>query len=138
MSDLLLILALLFFLILDGSSFPRRLAAAGAQRPQLVGALVSFARGARRYVVVSTVFGLIVAVLDVGVLYWLAVPLPMALGAGVVYHQLRPEHRLRARRSNQRLILGRRAEGLLISVLEFPGGAALGEVGHQGAERLLG
>jgi AI-2 transport protein TqsA len=41
-SDLAFILALLFFLILDSSSFPRRLAAAAAQRPDLVEALTGF------------------------------------------------------------------------------------------------
>jgi AI-2 transport protein TqsA len=60
-SDLAFILVLLSFLIIDSSSFPRRLAAAAAQRPQLVEALTSFASATREYAVVSTVFGLIVA-----------------------------------------------------------------------------
>jgi AI-2 transport protein TqsA len=79
-SDLAFILALLFFLILDSSSFPRRLAAAAAQRPQLVEALTGFAGATRQYVVVSTVFGLIVALVDVAALYWLDVPLPWLWG----------------------------------------------------------
>lgn len=74
------ILALLFFLILDSSSFPRRLAAAAAQRPHLVEALTGFAGATRQYVVVSTVFGLIVALVDVAALYWLDVPLPWLWG----------------------------------------------------------
>jgi AI-2 transport protein TqsA len=78
-SDLAFILALLFFLILDSSSFPDRLAAA-AQRPHLVEALTGFARATRQYIVVSTVFGLIVAVVDVAALYWLDVPLPWLWG----------------------------------------------------------
>jgi predicted PurR-regulated permease PerM len=78
-SDLAFILALLFFLILDSSSFPRRLAAA-AQRPHLVEALTGFAGATRQYVVVSTVFGLIVALVDVAALYWLDVPLPWLWG----------------------------------------------------------
>jgi AI-2 transport protein TqsA len=79
-SDLTFILVLLFFLIIDSSSFPRRLAAAGGQRPQLVQALASFAGSTRQYVVVSTVFGLIVALVDVAALYWLDVPLPWLWG----------------------------------------------------------
>jgi AI-2 transport protein TqsA len=78
-SDLAFILALLFFLILDSSSFPDRLAAA-AQRPHLVEALTGFARATRQYIVVSTVFGLIVALVDVAALYWLDVPLPWLWG----------------------------------------------------------
>jgi AI-2 transport protein TqsA len=79
-SDLAFILALLFFLILDSSSFPRRLAVAAAQRPYLVEALTGFAGATRQYVVVSTVFGLIVALVDVAALYWLDVPLPWLWG----------------------------------------------------------
>jgi AI-2 transport protein TqsA len=79
-SDLAFILALLFFLIMDSSSFPRRLTAAAAQRPHLVEALTGFAGATRKYVVVSTVFGLIVALVDVAALYWLDVPLPWLWG----------------------------------------------------------
>jgi AI-2 transport protein TqsA len=79
-SDLAFILALLFFLILESSSFPRRLAAAAPQRPHLVEALTGFARATRQYIVVSTVFGLIVALVDVAALYWLDVPLPWLWG----------------------------------------------------------
>jgi AI-2 transport protein TqsA len=79
-SDLAFILVLLFFLIIDSSSFPRRLAAAGGQRPRLVEAMASFAGATRQYVVVSTVFGLIVALVDVAALYWLDVSLPWLWG----------------------------------------------------------
>ena len=79
-SDLAFILALLFFLIIDSSSFPRRLTAAAAQRPQLVEALTGFAGATRQYIVISTVFGLIVALADVAALYWLDVPLPWLWG----------------------------------------------------------
>ena len=79
-SDVTFVLVLLFFLIMDGSSFPRRLAAAAGQRPRLVEALASFAGATRQWVVVSTVFGLIVALADVAALYWLGVPLPWLWG----------------------------------------------------------
>ena len=77
-SDLGFILVLLFFLIIDSSTFPQRLAV--AQRPHLVGALTSFARATRQFIVVSTVFGLIVALVDVAALYWLDIPLPWLWG----------------------------------------------------------
>ncbi|HXQ56902.1 MAG TPA: AI-2E family transporter [Actinomycetes bacterium] len=79
-SDLGFILVLLFFLIIDSSTLPQRLEAAATQRPQLVEALTSFARATRQYIVVSTVFGLLVALVDVAALYWLDVPLPWLWG----------------------------------------------------------
>jgi AI-2 transport protein TqsA len=42
--------------------------------------LTGFAGATRQYVVVSTVFGLIVALVDVAALYWLDVPLPWLWG----------------------------------------------------------
>jgi AI-2 transport protein TqsA len=79
-SDLGFILVLLFFLIIDSSTSPQRLAAAAAQRPQLIAALTNFARATCQYIVVSTVFGLLVALVDVAALYWLDVPLPWLWG----------------------------------------------------------
>jgi AI-2 transport protein TqsA len=79
-SDLGFILVLLLFLIIDGSTFPQRLEAAATQRPQLVEALTGFARATRHYIVVSTVFGLLVSLVDVAALYWLDVPLPWLWG----------------------------------------------------------
>jgi AI-2 transport protein TqsA len=79
-SDLGFILVLLFFLIIDSSTSPQRLAAAAAQRPQLIAALTSFALATRQYIMVSTVFGLLVALVDVAALYWLDVPLPWLWG----------------------------------------------------------
>jgi AI-2 transport protein TqsA len=79
-SDLGFILVLLFFLIIDSSTLPQRLAAAATERRQLVEALSSFARATRQYIVVSTVFGLLVALVDVAALYWLDVPLPWLWG----------------------------------------------------------
>lgn len=80
LSDLFFIVVLIFFLGMDAAGFPRRLAEAAASRPHLVEALNAFARGTRRYMAVSTVFGLIVAAVDIGALYWLAVPLPLLWG----------------------------------------------------------
>ena len=79
-SDLGFILVLLFFLIIDSSTLPQRLGAAATQRPRLVEALTGFAGATRQYIVVSTVFGLLVALVDVAALYWLDVPLPWLWG----------------------------------------------------------
>ena len=76
-SNVFLILAVLLFMGLDGAGFPERLKAAGKLRPDIVAALSSFSRGTRRYLVVSTVFGLIVAVFDGVALWWLGIPLPL-------------------------------------------------------------
>jgi predicted PurR-regulated permease PerM len=80
LSNLFFILVLILFLGIDAARFPRRLREAARTRPHLVTAMYSFAGGTRRYVWVSTVFGLIVAVLDVGALYLLAIPLPLLWG----------------------------------------------------------
>lgn len=80
LSDLLFLATVILFMVVDAAQFPRRLTAAAGQRPELVAALVRFASGTRRYVLVSTVFGLIVAAINVAELYWLAIPLPLLWG----------------------------------------------------------
>jgi AI-2 transport protein TqsA len=79
-SSLVFLLALCLFLTLDGGAFPVRMREASADRPDLVGALVGFAHGTRQYLLVSTVFGLIVAVLDTIALSLLHVPAPLLWG----------------------------------------------------------
>ena len=74
------LLLLVLFLGMDPVRFPRRLNVAADSHPEVVAALRAFARGTRQYVVVSTVFGLIVAAGDVAALYWLGVPLPLLWG----------------------------------------------------------
>ncbi len=78
-SSLLLVVVLVLFLCIEGETFARRLAGSGV-RPELVGALRDFARRTRRYMVVSSVFGLIVAVIDVAMLWVLGVPAPLVWG----------------------------------------------------------
>jgi predicted PurR-regulated permease PerM len=80
LSGTIFLLAVLLFMCLDAASFPARLLSTAAQRPQVVGALRSFAQGTRRYLLVSTVFGLIVAVVDTLVLWALGIPLPVLWG----------------------------------------------------------
>ncbi len=80
LSDLFFIITLLLFLAFDATWFPRSLSAAEASRGGFVSALASFAVGTRRYLIVSTIFGAIVAVLDIGLLYLLAIPVPLLWG----------------------------------------------------------
>jgi predicted PurR-regulated permease PerM len=80
LSNSIFLLAVLLFLCLDAIHFPARLSTAARQRPEVIGALRSFAQGTRQYLVVSTVFGLIVAVIDTVMLWALGVPLPLLWG----------------------------------------------------------
>jgi AI-2 transport protein TqsA len=79
-SDLFFLVTLLLFLAVDGAAFPRMLGAMDADHNRFARAMAGFAVGTRRYLVVSTIFGLIVAVLDVALLYWLGIPLPLLWG----------------------------------------------------------
>ncbi|MER6936950.1 AI-2E family transporter [Nocardioides sp. NPDC127514] len=80
LSTIVFILALCLFMAIDATALPRQLASISRRRPGLVGALSSFAVGTRRYLLVSTVFGLIVAALDTLALYLLGVPAPLVWG----------------------------------------------------------
>ena len=80
LTSIVFILALLLFLIAEASGAGRRIAAIGADRPHMVGALQGFASGTRRYLVVTAVFGLIVAVLDSIALLIIGVPLVVLWG----------------------------------------------------------
>ncbi|MFF5078074.1 AI-2E family transporter [Actinoplanes sp. NPDC000266] len=80
LSNTVFLLAVLLFMCLDTVDFPRRLVSTAGERPEVVGALRSFAQGTRRYLLVSTVFGLIVAVIDIIGLWALGVPLPLLWG----------------------------------------------------------
>ena len=79
-SDLAFIVVVLFFMGIDATGFSDRLRLAARVKPDITGALTSFARGTTRYLVVSTVFGLIVAMFDVAILYLLDIPLPWLWG----------------------------------------------------------
>jgi AI-2 transport protein TqsA len=73
-STLVLLLAALVFMAIESSGFPRRIALVGAERPHLPVALGLFASGTRSYLLVSTVFGAVVALGDAVALAWLGVP----------------------------------------------------------------
>jgi AI-2 transport protein TqsA len=79
-SNSFFLLAVLLFLCLDAVHFPARLGLAARERPEVVGALRGFAQGTRRYLLVSTIFGIIVAVIDTAMLWALGIPLPVLWG----------------------------------------------------------
>ncbi|MGW6423755.1 AI-2E family transporter [Nocardia sp. NPDC055053] len=76
-SNLFFVLALLLFMAIDGMSMDKRMGVVQQQRPAIADALLSFADGTRKYLIVSTVFGAIVAVIDGGALWLMGVPLPI-------------------------------------------------------------
>lgn len=73
-STLVLLLSALVFMVIESSGFGRRLALVGQERPHLPVAFGLFAQGTRSYLLVSTVFGAIVAVCDAIALVVLSVP----------------------------------------------------------------
>jgi len=76
---LVFVLATTMFMCVDAAGVPARLAASG-EAPALQGAMSDFARNTRSYLVVTTAFGFIVAVVDAGALWLLGVPLPLLWG----------------------------------------------------------
>jgi AI-2 transport protein TqsA len=73
-STLVLLLSALVFMAIESSGFPRRMALVGEERPHLPVALTLFTQGTRSYLLVSTVFGAIVAVGDWVALSIIGVP----------------------------------------------------------------
>jgi AI-2 transport protein TqsA len=63
-STLVLLLSALVFMAIESSGFPRRMALVGEERPHLPVAFTLFTQGTRSYLLVSTVFGAIVALGD--------------------------------------------------------------------------
>ncbi len=80
LTDFAFVLLLMFFLVLDAAAFPRLLEQAEGSHPDAVEAMRTFARGTRQFLVVSTVFGAVVAAMDVVALVWLDVPLALLWG----------------------------------------------------------
>lgn len=76
-SNLFFVLALLLFMAFDGMAMGEKMRIVARARPEIAYALSSFTHGTRKYLVVSTIFGLIVAVLDGGALWLMGVPLPV-------------------------------------------------------------
>jgi predicted PurR-regulated permease PerM len=72
--------ALLLFLAFDSAQARELAAGAREEHPGFVDAMASFAQGTRTYLAVTTVFGLIVAVIDTGLLWALGVPAAFVWG----------------------------------------------------------
>ncbi|MDF5752775.1 AI-2E family transporter [Spongiactinospora sp. TRM90649] len=79
-SSLFLIVVLVLAMCLDAAGFARIMSSGSGQLPGLASALAKFAERTRRYLLVSTVFGLLNATLNVVALYLLGVPLPLLWG----------------------------------------------------------
>jgi AI-2 transport protein TqsA len=80
LSSLFLIVVLLLAMCLDAPITSRIVSDGDGGKPELVKALAGFTHKTRRYLIVSTVFGLLNAILDVIALTWIGVPLPLLWG----------------------------------------------------------
>lgn len=76
-TTMVFLLTVMIFLVMDSGGFNHRLAAIHRVKPDVADALVDFGHRVRKYWIVSTVFGLIVAAIDYVALVWLGVPLAM-------------------------------------------------------------
>jgi AI-2 transport protein TqsA len=79
-TSIVLLLALLMFLTVEAGGIGARLTEIATDRPDVSVALRGFAHRTRRYLVVTTIFGLVVAVLDTLALAWLGIPLAVLWG----------------------------------------------------------
>jgi predicted PurR-regulated permease PerM len=80
LSALGLLIFTLVFVVMDASGFKQSLGYVDDERPTIIGALYGFAASTRSYFFVSTVFGLIVAILDTVALLALGIPLALVWG----------------------------------------------------------
>jgi predicted PurR-regulated permease PerM len=79
-SSLFFLFVLLLFMAIDATHFPAKLAGERGRRLAVVSGLEAFAHGTRLYLVVATVFGFVVAVLDTVFLYFTPIPDPLLWG----------------------------------------------------------
>ena len=79
-TNFVFLIALLLFLSVESSGWTARDAEIAADRPTVTAALKNFAHGTRQYLVVTTVFGFIVAVLDTIALFIMNIPLALTWG----------------------------------------------------------
>ena len=79
-SSLFFLFVLLLFMAIDAGQFPAKLAGERDSRLAVVTGLEAFAHGTRLYLVVATVFGFVVAVLDTVFLYFTPIPDPLLWG----------------------------------------------------------
>ncbi|MBA2891965.1 AI-2E family transporter [Nonomuraea soli] len=79
-SATVVIVLLLYGMCMDAPFLTEQLRGLASSRRDIVEALTTFTRQTCKYLLVSTLFGLIVAVLDAGALWILGVPLPLLWG----------------------------------------------------------
>lgn len=79
-STVLLILLALFFLVMDTATNGKGASLLTQFQPNLARSFARFEYSVRQYWIVSTIFGLIVAVVDVIGLIWLGIPAPITWG----------------------------------------------------------
>lgn len=75
-----IVVTMVFMMAIDGGSFPARGRMLRRHQGSVAESLTNFVTGVRRYWVVSSIFGLIVAVIDVVALMMLGVPLALVWG----------------------------------------------------------
>ena len=80
LTSLFLVITLILFMVADSATFTARLHGLPPGHARLTAALTAFGVATRRYLVVSTVFGLVVALLDTIALVWLGVPVALLWG----------------------------------------------------------
>jgi predicted PurR-regulated permease PerM len=80
LSSLFFLVTVMFFLVTEAAGMGRRVARLAQDRSDLAAALSGFVGTVQRYLVVTALFGMIVAVLDTGALWLLGVPLPLMWG----------------------------------------------------------
>jgi predicted PurR-regulated permease PerM len=79
-ANVVFLLSLMLFLCIESSGAGARIAAIGRDRPHIAEALGRFTAGTRRFLVVTTIFGLGLAVLDTIALALLGLPLAVLWG----------------------------------------------------------
>lgn len=80
LTDAFFIVVLLFFTLTDAGSFTRRLAEASARGARMAAIFGNFAEGTRSYLRIATLFGAVVALIDVLALYLIGIPNPWLWG----------------------------------------------------------
>jgi AI-2 transport protein TqsA len=78
--NVVFLLSVMLFLTVESGGFRAKLSVLAAARPDTAAALERFATGTRRFLVVTTVFGLLTAVVDTVALLALGVPLAVLWG----------------------------------------------------------
>lgn len=78
--SLFFLVTVMFFFVTAVPGFGPRMAALSRSKPELASSLGRFVTGTQRYLVMTALFGAIVAVLDTGALWMLGIPLPLAWG----------------------------------------------------------